>query len=204
MKEQPLIKSEAPSPELAGLHVAARGELMKAHVAGYTRKDGTFVAEHDDKRAAAQPDVPAAADAAPADVKKSDDVPDAENPKFALQGLDTQHLTSALSGKTDLNKQAKVEMASRGLDAGGNWVGFKKAPAAHGLSDSDMAAAKNPDANPIAGHFQTLHPKVLSAVASGKHDLNAQASKEAAARGVDKSGKWVGFDKAKAIHGSKD
>lgn len=31
-------------------------ELLKAHVAGYTRKDGVFVKEHDDKRAAASPD----------------------------------------------------------------------------------------------------------------------------------------------------
>ncbi len=30
------------------------GEMSKAHVKGYTRKDGTFVKEHDDKRQAAQ------------------------------------------------------------------------------------------------------------------------------------------------------
>ena len=49
--------------------------------------------------------------------------------------------------------------------------------------------------------MQTLHPKVLSAAASGKFDLNAHAKKEAANRGIDQSGKWVGFDKAKEIHG---
>jgi hypothetical protein len=31
------------------------GELAKSHVAGYTKKDGTFVKEHDDNRAAAKP-----------------------------------------------------------------------------------------------------------------------------------------------------
>ena len=35
------------------------GELAKAHVSAFTRKDGTFVAEHDDKRAAAKPKAPA-------------------------------------------------------------------------------------------------------------------------------------------------
>lgn len=33
-------------------------ELRKSHIAGYTRKDGTFVQEHDDKRQAAAPESP--------------------------------------------------------------------------------------------------------------------------------------------------
>ncbi len=36
------------------------GQLSKAHVKGYTRKDGTFVKEHDDKRQASQPEQPSA------------------------------------------------------------------------------------------------------------------------------------------------
>lgn len=33
-------------------HVAELEEMTKAHVGGYTRKDGTYVKEHDDSRAA--------------------------------------------------------------------------------------------------------------------------------------------------------
>lgn len=39
--------------------VVVSPEFMKAHVKGFTRKDGSFVKEHDDKRAAARPDQPA-------------------------------------------------------------------------------------------------------------------------------------------------
>jgi len=55
MKEEqhPILKAEAPSLDL--LKLSAQGILMKARISGYTRKDGAFVAEHDDKRPAAKP-----------------------------------------------------------------------------------------------------------------------------------------------------
>ena len=204
MKPEPLLKSEAPSLDLLGLHAAARSELLKARVSSYTRKDGMFVAEHDDNRPAAKQEAPkgrpaAGATKAPAPAPDAD-LPDDHNPQFSLNTLGSEHLAAAASGKHDLNKHAKIEMAKRGLNADGDWVGFQKAPAAHGLSDSDMAAAKDPAKTPISEHFQTLHPKVLRAAALGKFDLNAHAKKHAASRGIDQSGKWVGFDKAKKIH----
>jgi len=51
------------------------------------------------------------------------------------------------------------------------------------------------------GAIALLSSEVLAAVASGKLDLNLIARHEIAARGQDKSGKWVGFDKAAKIHG---
>lgn len=215
MKPEPLLKSEAPSAELLGLHVAARTEMLKAKVSSYTRKDGTFVAEHHDNRTAAVPKQPAGKARAVAKVAPSatskrtpapvaeDDIPDDENPKMSLSRLESTHLAGAIKGGSDLNKHAKMELAGRGLDGEGNWVGFKKAPAAHGLSDSDMATIKDPDRNPIAGHFQTMHPKVLAAAAAGKVDLNALAKQQAMNRGIDLDGKWVGFDRAEQIHGGK-
>lgn len=59
MKQQEMMKAEAPSVDLLGLSAAARLTLLsKAHVSSYTRKDGVFVAEHDDKRAAAKQEAP--------------------------------------------------------------------------------------------------------------------------------------------------
>lgn len=54
MREQPLLKAEVVASDVAALHGQAQA-LLKAHISGYTRKDGTFVKEHDDGRAAAKP-----------------------------------------------------------------------------------------------------------------------------------------------------
>lgn len=53
-------KQEAELTEYRG--EAADEDLAKSHVKGYTRKDGTFVKEHDDSRQAAQPQQPVSAD----------------------------------------------------------------------------------------------------------------------------------------------
>lgn len=50
------------------------------------------------------------------------------------------------------------------------------------------------------GFIQLALNKVLIAVANGELDLNNQACKELANRGLDKQGQWVGFDKANQIH----
>lgn len=48
---------EQASPELSAL-ASQSHDMLKSHVKGYTTKTGTFVAEHDDKRTAAQPKAP--------------------------------------------------------------------------------------------------------------------------------------------------
>jgi len=52
------------------------------------------------------------------------------------------------------------------------------------------------------GFIQTAHTKVLAAVARGELDLNLLACQEMAARGLDQNGNWVGFDRARQIHGT--
>ena len=49
------------------------------------------------------------------------------------------------------------------------------------------------------GFIQIADAKILAAVARGDLDLNAEARRELAARGLDHYGKWVGFEKAARI-----
>ena len=47
--------------------------------------------------------------------------------------------------------------------------------------------------------IQVLPISVLIAAANQQLDLNALAREELAARGLDSNGKWVGFNKARAL-----
>ena len=51
------------------------------------------------------------------------------------------------------------------------------------------------------GFIQIADAKVLAAVARGEIDLNRIAREELAARGLGLHGEWVGFQKARQIHG---
>jgi hypothetical protein len=51
------------------------------------------------------------------------------------------------------------------------------------------------------GFIQIADAKVLAAVARGEIDLNLIAREELAARGLGLHGEWVGFKKARTIHG---
>jgi hypothetical protein len=51
------------------------------------------------------------------------------------------------------------------------------------------------------GFIQIADAKVLAAVARGEIDLNRIAREELAARGLGLNGEWVGFQKAREIHG---
>jgi hypothetical protein len=51
------------------------------------------------------------------------------------------------------------------------------------------------------GFIQIADAKVLAAVARGEIDLNRIAKEELAARGLGLHGEWVGFEKARTIHG---
>jgi hypothetical protein len=46
-----------------------------------------------------------------------------------LQGAQVALLTAAARGDLDLNQLAREELASRGLDMAGQWVGFTQAAA---------------------------------------------------------------------------
>ena len=51
-----------------------------------------------------------------------------------LQLAHIKLLAAAVRGEIDLNHLAKMELANRGMDANGNWVGFAKAAEIHGLA----------------------------------------------------------------------
>ena len=53
------------------------------------------------------------------------------------------------------------------------------------------------------GFIQIADAKVLAAVARGEIDLNRIAREELAARDLGLHGEWVGFQKARQIHGVK-
>lgn len=55
------------------------------------------------------------------------------NPRFALQGIGSDMLAMAARGEIDLNALARMELAARGLDADGQWVGFDKAAEIHSV-----------------------------------------------------------------------
>ena len=48
------------------------------------------------------------------------------------------------------------------------------------------------------GFIQLVDAKILVAVARGDLDLNAVARRELASRGLDQTGKWVGFEQDSA------
>ena len=47
------------------------------------------------------------------------------------------------------------------------------------------------------GHIQCMDTATLCKVARGEVDLNQIAINHLAARGMDETGRWIGFDKAK-------
>jgi hypothetical protein len=51
----------------------------------------------------------------------------------ALQLLSSEVLAAVASGRLDLNLAARHELASRGQDKKGAWVGFDKAARIHGV-----------------------------------------------------------------------
>lgn len=55
-----------------------------------------------------------------------------EDDALVLQTAATALLAAAARGEIDLNEMARREMASRGLDKNGKWVGFAKAAEIHG------------------------------------------------------------------------
>ncbi len=68
-----LEEAKRQEAELAEYRDEAGEPMSKAHVKGYTRKDGTFVKEHDDKRQAAQSEQPSGRFQYPSHVKNWSD-----------------------------------------------------------------------------------------------------------------------------------
>lgn len=130
-------------------------------------------------------------------------LPDEENPTYAMHGADSKTLGKLATMPPDHAKaHAHEELANRGLDSRGEWVGFDKAKAHHAAS---IPAGFKPvhggdrEKDPLA----TTHRKVLAAAAQGQLDLQGVARDTLASRGHDVHGNWVGFAKAKEMHSGK-
>jgi len=57
----------------------------------------------------------------------SDIISDDLNPKFIFSSTNTALLVELLKGEIDLMRLVKEQLAQRGVDENGFWVGFKEA-----------------------------------------------------------------------------
>ncbi len=67
------------------------------------------------------------------ELAKYDKRDDELNPRFMFSTTATQLLTEALKGKFDMMYLIRRQLASRGLDSNGKWIGFEKAEKHHGV-----------------------------------------------------------------------
>jgi len=65
------------------------------------------------------------------DLKKFDGRSDELDPRYIFNMTATQLLTEALKGEFDITYLIRKQLADRGLDKGGKWVGFDKAKELH-------------------------------------------------------------------------
>ena len=65
---------------------------------------------------------------------KDTELSDDDNPEYLFTGINNSILIAAIKGEVDLTKLAKKEMANRGLDLNGEWIGFKAADKVHGIN----------------------------------------------------------------------
>lgn len=78
------------------------------------------------------------------------------------------------------------------------WIGEKNAQLEQWKAGSENGTIKD-DENP-AFMFSTVWTSLLVQIVNGEISAQFLASMELAQRGLDKSGKWVGFDQARKIH----
>ena len=129
---------------------------------------------------------PANADANEKDWGK---LPDDDNPTYAMRGLESTHLGHIATGKVDAKRIAHDELASRGQDSNGKWIGFDKAKEHHdALKGKDKP---HPSNKRVAEHMQSVGSDILSSAVKGHIDLGKRADAELANRNHDRSGNWI-------------
>jgi len=65
------------------------------------------------------------------DLKKFDGRQDELDPRYIFSLTYTQLLVEALNGEFDIEYMIRKELANRGLDKEGKWIGFDKAKELH-------------------------------------------------------------------------
>ncbi|MCO5763241.1 MAG: hypothetical protein NHG36_17325 [Chromatiaceae bacterium] len=55
------------------------------------------------------------------------ELPDELNPKFIFSLINKKLLLDAAAGRIDLNALVRRELANRGIDENGSWIGFDRA-----------------------------------------------------------------------------
>ena len=63
----------------------------------------------------------------------NDIIPDELNPKFIFNSTNTELLVLLLKGEIDLMSLVKEQLAQRGVDENGFWVGFAEAKKIHNV-----------------------------------------------------------------------
>lgn len=66
-------------------------------------------------------------------LEKFSNRPDALNPRYVFQSTSTQLLVETLKAEFDIEYCVRKELANRGLNRDGEWVGFSKAKEIHGI-----------------------------------------------------------------------
>lgn len=62
---------------------------------------------------------------------KEEEIRDDENPDFLFSTTWTSLLVKIAKGQVDAERLARIELANRGLDLNGNWIGFAAAAREH-------------------------------------------------------------------------
>jgi len=65
--------------------------------------------------------------------KRLIEMSDEENPEYLYSTVPTKLVAQIANGKVDANEYAKREMANRGFDKRGKWIGFDAAKKLWGL-----------------------------------------------------------------------
>ena len=134
------------------------------------------------------------ADAPPAnaDVNEKnwgDTLSDDDNPTYVMRNLESTHLGHIASGKVDAKRLAHEELASRGQDSDGKWVGFDKAEEHHAALKGK--SKPHPSNARVAEHLQSVGSDILSSVAKGHIDMKKRADAELDNRNHDRNGNWI-------------
>lgn len=156
-------------------------KLYGAALSGKTKIDDDGMVRH----------APSSTPPANADANEKDwgELDDDDNPTYVMRRLESTHLGHISTGKVDAKRLAHEELANRGLDSNGKWVGFDKAEEHHAALKGK--SRPHPSNARVAEHLQSVRSGILSSVAKGHIDMKKRADAELDNRNHDRSGNWI-------------